>query len=101
MEGSRKNKIKKQCNLDGSWREKREEMEHLAVNFFKDLYTAENQTDPGKVTHLFESIISDETNSELCREFSEQEISNALFRLGPLKHLTVFRHVFSNVTGEL
>jgi hypothetical protein len=50
----------------------------MAMDIFKKLYTA----DPGvtvEITHLFQCCISDETNTSLCKEFLEEEISDALF----------------------
>jgi hypothetical protein len=37
------------------------------------------------VTDLFEEMITEEMNRNLCKEFSEDEIVNALFQIGPLK----------------
>jgi hypothetical protein len=63
----------------------RKVMQAMVTSFFKKLYT----TDPGvrlnEVVHLFQQCMSDETDASLCKEFSEQEISNALFQISPLK----------------
>jgi hypothetical protein len=34
---------------------------------------------------MFEPMISDEMNIGLCKDFSAEEISDALFQIGPLK----------------
>jgi hypothetical protein len=39
----------------------------------------------GVVSSLFQRCISEETNASLCKGFSEEEISDALFQIGPLK----------------
>jgi hypothetical protein len=36
---------------------------------------------------MFEPVITYETNHDLCKSFSEEEISDALFQIGPLKAL--------------
>jgi hypothetical protein len=41
--------------------------------------------DPRPVVELFEQCVTDEANEKLCSEFSEKEISDALFQIGPLK----------------
>ena len=38
-----------------------------------------------RVVDLFHTIITDANNEKLCAEFSEKEISDALFQIGPLK----------------
>jgi hypothetical protein len=40
---------------------------------------------PDEVVQHFPPIISSETNTKLCKEFSMEEISNALFQIGPLE----------------
>jgi hypothetical protein len=37
------------------------------------------------VVRMFEPMISDEMNIGLCKDFSAEEISDALFQIGPLK----------------
>jgi hypothetical protein len=34
---------------------------------------------PDEIVDLFEPKVSEDTNLSLCKEFSEEEISNALF----------------------
>jgi hypothetical protein len=57
----------------------------MACNFFKELYTADYGVHPQELLNLFEPKISGETNEALCNDFSEKEISDALFQIGPLK----------------
>jgi hypothetical protein len=40
---------------------------------------------PNELLDLVRVKISEEMNTQLCREFSGEEISNALFQMGPLK----------------
>jgi hypothetical protein len=37
------------------------------------------------VVGLFGEVITEEVNEKLCQQFSEQEISDAIFQIGPLK----------------
>jgi hypothetical protein len=37
------------------------------------------------LTDLFERVVIEDTNQSLCNEFTEEEISNALFQIDPLK----------------
>jgi hypothetical protein len=60
-------------------------MEGLTTIFFKNLYTVEVTVQPEEVIELFQPVITDEMNMGLCKEFSTDDISNALFQIGPLK----------------
>jgi hypothetical protein len=62
----------------------RGEIEAMASNFFKDLYTADRDVNPQEVLPLFEPKISAELNEALVKDISEQEISDALFQVRPL-----------------
>jgi hypothetical protein len=63
----------------------KKEMESLARSFFSDLYKAGPDVNPQALLQLYEPTISLEMNEMLCKEFSEQEIGDALFQMGPLK----------------
>jgi hypothetical protein len=67
-------------------REKKE-LEQMTCEFFHNLYQADPGIQPDELLQLFTPCISEEANVSLCREFSEDEISNALFQIGPLKAL--------------
>jgi len=55
------------------------------VNYFADLYMKDPAVDPQQVTQLMTPCITEEMNVDLCKPFTEEEISNALFQIGPLK----------------
>jgi hypothetical protein len=40
---------------------------------------------PKKVVQLFQPLISEDVNIVMCKEFTQELISNALFQIGPLK----------------
>jgi hypothetical protein len=60
-------------------------MEGMARDFFRNLFTREEDTDPEIVTNLMQECVDDHMNETLCAPFSEKEISDALFQIGPLK----------------
>jgi hypothetical protein len=49
------------------------------------LYTADSQIQPELITGNVRSQISLEMNEKLCMEFSDTEIGDAHFQIGPLK----------------
>jgi hypothetical protein len=60
-------------------------MDKQATVFFKDLYTADQSVVPEIVTHFFQQKVDDQTNESLCAPFTDEEISFALFQIGPSK----------------
>ena len=60
-------------------------MAGMINNYFSDLYTKDPTVVLQEVTHLFDQCITDDMNDTLCKPFTEEEISNALFQIGPLK----------------
>jgi hypothetical protein len=73
------------------------------VLFFQDLYTADPNICPQNLIQLFQPRITDEINADLCKDFSEEEISDALSQIGPLKAPGPdgFRPVSSKRIGKL
>ena len=57
----------------------------MAVDFFRDLYSTDSNIDPSELIELMNTKITDDMNEALCRTFSAEEISDALFQMGPLK----------------
>ena len=66
-------------------REDMEEIQGMANSFFNQLYTCDAMVDPTIIIPLVRPLVSDDMNDELCKPFTEQEISDALFQIGPLK----------------
>ena len=60
-------------------------MKGITNSFFKNLYSVDDSVDPSHIISLVKPLVSDDMNDELCKPFSEQEISDALFQMGPLK----------------
>jgi hypothetical protein len=70
---------------DGQITQDKNEMEQMVTSFFKSLYEADPAVQPDEVTNLFQPSITNSMNEDLCREFTVEEISTALFQIGPLK----------------
>jgi hypothetical protein len=84
---ARKNKITKLRKVDGTWVEDPNELKELLVAFFADLYRVDNEVNPRQVLSLVEPKVTQEMNEGLTEAFSDKEISDALFQMGPLKAL--------------
>ncbi|KAM0908155.1 hypothetical protein ACQ4PT_015643 [Festuca glaucescens] len=82
---ARKNKIKKLKDEDGVWRDVPSDMERMATSYFKELFTRDPNLDYDDLLNLLQAKVTNEMNDNLCKDFSEEEISDALFQIGPLK----------------
>jgi hypothetical protein len=71
--------------VDGSWCDAPAEMQQLIVEFFEDLYTVDSAVSPSQVLHLIEPKVNSNINDDLCKAFTEKEIADAMFQMGPLK----------------
>jgi hypothetical protein len=80
-----KNTIKRIRGLNGNRTDDPEEIKEIANNFFRELYTKDSSVCPDDLLNLIHQPISAEINSSLCKEFSDDEIGDALFQIGPLK----------------
>jgi hypothetical protein len=61
------------------------DMECMAQQFFQELYSADGGVNPTDILEAFETRITEEVNENLCKEFLDDEISDTLFQIGPLK----------------
>jgi hypothetical protein len=80
-----KNKINLLKRENGQTTKNKSEMEEMTRTFFIQLYSVDQGVSPEELTQIFELVISDEANESLCKKISEEEISDALFQIGPLK----------------
>jgi hypothetical protein len=60
-------------------------MQCMVVSYFKSLYTRDPSLDSTPITSLIPEQISEEMNESLCKDFTDEEISDALFQIGPIK----------------
>lgn len=82
---ARKNRIKKLKGADGGWYENPGEMKELVADFFRNLYSQDPAVALDQLLQLVDMKVDAEMNDQPCREFSTQEISDALFQMGTLK----------------
>lgn len=82
---ARKNKIRKLRREDGTATSNVEEMEEIARTFFQQLYTKDDNLNPAGVLGFFEEKITEEMNETLTKPFTDEEVGDALFQIGPLK----------------
>jgi len=82
---SRKNKIKKLKADNGQWCDDPAGMAGMASHFFQNLYKKDDHVTPDHMVNMFSEKVTAEMNDLLCRDFTDEEISNALFQIGPLK----------------
>jgi hypothetical protein len=81
----RKNKITKLTDSNGSMTENEQDFLDIANNFFNDLYKEDPNVNPTLLLDMVELAVSDEMNQNLTAEFTDEEIGDALFQIGPLK----------------
>jgi hypothetical protein len=60
-------------------------MHCLATEYFKGLYTADDTVQPSVITDLIQEKVTLRINEDLCAPFTDDEISFALFQIGPTK----------------
>jgi hypothetical protein len=82
---ARKNNIKKLKDDAGVWYDAPSEMERMAISYFKELFTRDPNLNADNLTSLFHEKVTTQMNDDLCRDFTKEEISDALFQIGPLK----------------
>jgi hypothetical protein len=80
-----KNKIDRIKDDSGSWIDNPNEVKNCAMGFFKNLYTRDPLVNPEDILNLINTPITQDINEGLCKEFIDDEISDALFQIGPLK----------------
>ncbi|KAG7598158.1 Ribonuclease H domain [Arabidopsis suecica] len=67
------------------WVDKEVDIEHLAVDYFKDMFTTSDPQEFHYVLQDVPNMISEDMNQKLTREISPKEVKKALFSLHPDK----------------
>lgn len=57
----------------------------MATSYFEAMFTKDESVILELVEDLFDQKVDQQVNEELISEFTDDEISNALFQIGPLK----------------
>ena len=81
----RKNTVKWLRKADGSLCKTNEGMREMALAFYLALYNTEGSSNSENVLNLIQSFVSEEMNGALAANFSDKEIEEALFQMGPTK----------------
>ena len=82
---AKKNNISAIKRRAGSITENVDEIIGVTNSFFQHLYSCDANVDPSRIIPLVKPLVNDDMNEELCKPFSEEEISDALFQIGHLK----------------
>jgi hypothetical protein len=57
----------------------------MALAFYQQLYTSEGSSNSDRVTNLIDVFVTEDMNRGLTGMFSDTEIEEALFQMGPTK----------------
>jgi hypothetical protein len=81
----KKNKINSLQNADGLVVDNQSELENMAKNYFEGMHKKEEYIFPEMIEELFDHKVDHDMNKHLIRDFTDDEIGDALFQTGPLK----------------
>jgi hypothetical protein len=82
---AKKNKISTLQKEDGTIIENPTELQSMANEYFDSMYTKDNLVVPELIEELIVEKVDQQMNNKLTENFSDEEIGNALFQIGPLK----------------
>ena len=104
----RKNALEGIRDEGGVWRTRQEEMGEIMVNYFKLLFIASEGIISIGTFDCIPTMIDEEMNESLCREFEASEVANALQQMAPLKALgrdgmppLFYQHFWSTVNQDV
>jgi hypothetical protein len=65
------------------------------------LFTRDPSLNPDDLVAMTQPKVTEQMNEDLCKDFTDHEIGDAMFQIGPLKarELMVSEHDFINGTG--
>lgn len=82
---ARQNRIKILKMANDEWGTKEEDMQLMATDYFQTLYKKDPTISLDCLLPLIHSRVDGDKNNALCKEFIDEEISNALFQIGSQK----------------
>ena len=81
----RKNMIEGIRDEEDRWRNQPNDISIVLVNYYKNLFTLTDHIKPQDALSCVPTIIDDEMNATLSKEFDEKEVEEALHQMAPLK----------------
>jgi hypothetical protein len=70
---------------EGVWKEVPSDMERMASSYFKELFTRDPSLNSNDLINCTQVKVTDDMNIALCKDFTDEEIGDAMFQIGPLK----------------
>ena len=70
---------------NGNWVEDTQGVHAITNSLFKSLYKREEGIDPSDILELVSEWVDEDMNKALIKPFSDVEIGDTLFQIGPLK----------------
>jgi hypothetical protein len=67
------------------WKEIPTEMERMATSYFKELFIRDPSLNSNALLALMQEKVTGQMNTDLCTDFIDDKISDAMFQIGPLK----------------
>ena len=104
----RKNMIEGIRDEEDRWRNQPNDISIVLVNYYKNLFTSTDHIKPQDVLSCVPTIIDDEMNAALSKEFDEKEVKEALHQMAPLKapgpdgmHPLFYQHFWGTVRKDV
>ena len=70
---------------EGVWRTTKEDVGEVMVNYYKSLFTSTKGSVSASMLECVPTMIDEEINATLCKEFEAWEVISALQQMAPLK----------------
>jgi hypothetical protein len=81
----RTNGIQGLRNPEDVWCTAENQVEDIAVNYFRNIFTTSHPTRIGETLSAVETVVSEETNQRLLQPFTPEEVRTALVQMHPSK----------------
>ena len=73
------------CDKEGIWRENKEEVEGIILDYFKEIYSTSFPEEFRSSLGVIDRRVSDDMNDALLKEFQVEEVRRALKQMHPTK----------------
>ncbi|XP_075636851.1 uncharacterized protein LOC142609107 [Castanea sativa] len=104
----RKNSMEGIRDEGGVWRTSQEDIGEVMVNYYKSLYTSTDRRVSTGILDFVSTLIDEEMNESLCREFEASEVASALQQMAPLEEPSpdgmpplFYQHFWSTVNNDV